>query len=557
MKFHQLVLVVLAVMTLVHASSLVGDYVLDDRDIALNPDFHDFWSLKWFALSDRPVGRMTFAIQFALIGSSPTASHLVNIAIHALAVWGLSCLANLVVRHRFPEWSTAHRQLIIGCGVLLWAIHPLTTATVTYVVQRYESLAAAGMIWSLYFWLRAYTRFDDTVGGESAVTVSDFPNRVDWVVSLALAGFAFGSKQTSAALPLVMLLADRAVLRASWKQSLAHVLGPALLCVPVIYGAFMIVPRLLVRDNNRSTVGYFLRGIDATDYILAQPIVFLRYLKLTIWPSDLVLDYGWIPSEFTSLLWLGALGWLIILGLLVWCWRNSLVVGWVLSWALLTLATTSLIPTQDMIFEHRFYLPLALMTIVIAVAVGTLSFAKAQPRVVLTMTAVAAILLSFGTVMRNLDYVTTLRLAQVDAERQPRNPRAVYRAAAFDDNTTPEQLERGLRKAISLAKERDYFYAGTNYEWRRRLADLLFFSGRAEEAEPWYLEALEENHDKLQEAEVLMSLASIASYKGENVEASRRFEAALALDTRINDQLKQMYQAHLQRVAEGEETQAP
>ena len=56
-----------------------------------------------------------------------------------------------------------------------------------------------------------------------------------------------------------------------------------------------------------------MEGIGPVDYWLTQPMVYLRYLKLLILPSDLVLDYGWIPSDFGSWLWLGALGW----GLLV------------------------------------------------------------------------------------------------------------------------------------------------------------------------------------------------------------------------------------------------
>lgn len=545
-------IVLLTVAAVVHSSSLVGVYVFDDKTVVNDEAFYDFWKFDWWSSKTlrRPIGRTLFAIQFEFLGSSASISHVVNIAIHLVAVAGMFHLLQLILLHRFSELAEGFRRWVAIGATAVWALHPITTTVVTYSIQRFESLAAVGMVWSIYFWIRAYSK---TIDSSSKPTITTSPNWFYWTLSLAAACFAFGSKQTSAGLPFVLMLADRVVLRDSWKASVRQWLGPGLLLIPLAIGASMILPGLF-RSSRTKTVGFQLEGIDAFSYICAQPFVFLRYLKLTIFPSDLVLDYGWIPSDFGGWLWLGAILWIAILGALWVAWLHKPLSAWLASWALMVLATTSLLPTQDVIYEHRYYLPSGMMIAAVFVLVARLRFVgESSKKAFFAAVAVACVLLAFGTVMRNLDYVSALRLAQVDSERQPDNPRALYRVAAFDDDSSQVQLETALRRAIQMSEDRGYWYAGTNYKWRRELADLLYLTGRPTEAAPWYVAALKENHNPLQEAEVIMSLAMIASINGENEIANRLFEKGIAMKTEVTDQLEQAYQAHRRRLKQTQE----
>ena len=151
MKSSQISL--LLVVALVHTSSFFGEYVFDDKTVVWNESFHNFWSFEWIdsRTMKRPVGRTLFAVQFEFLGSSPIVSHCVNIAIHVIAVLGMFRLLDLILRHHFREWDSSRRTLIVTSAALLWGVHPITTSTVTYSIQRYESLAAMGMLWSVFF----------------------------------------------------------------------------------------------------------------------------------------------------------------------------------------------------------------------------------------------------------------------------------------------------------------------------------------------------------------------------------------------------------------------
>ena len=551
MRFRELLLYLSLATGLVHCSSYVGDYVLDDYGIINSPIYDEFWEFKWWSLKIRPVGSIAFATQIATIGRSTFASHSVNIAIHLLVMTGVACVLDLVTRHKASGWNREQRMTFVGGATLLWAVHPFTTTTVTYTVQRYESLAALGMIWSVYFWLAAYTRFAAEEGEPKepvAVSPSSSPRFSFWVASLAAACFAFGAKETSAGLPIMLALADRAVLRESWAQSVRHWLGCALLMMPIVYGAYLRVPGLIRPDDREATAGFFLVGIDSSSYVLSQPIVYLRYLKLLLLPTDLVLDYGWVPSRFSSVLWLGALLWIAILAGVVWCWRRLPIAGWAITAALLTLATTSLVPTTDVIFEHRFYLPSAVIISLAAAAV--VQYVNVTARTFAKGTLAIAVVLGVATLYRNLDFISVVNLIKVDISRQPDNPRTHFLLAGLDESRSKEKFERRVRRAIELSSERGYYYVGALYLYHRSYADFLYVEGRFDEAEPVYKIALEANHNARQESEIMMSLAVIASLAGKDAEASDWFRKAIALETSLQPRIEALYQTHLERLSE-------
>ena len=539
----KLLLGLLAVVAIVHTSSIVGDYVLDDHFIDRDQAFDDFWSFQWFSLTHRPVGKTFFAAQVFFLGDAAWISHVVNVLIHLAAVTGWARLIELILQRTCKTMPAKRRWAIAAAAAILWALHPLTTNVVTYSIQRFESLAAAGMIWSVYFWLRAFS-IDN---GES---VSDSPKAFWWLGSMALAGFAFGSKEISAGLPIILVMCDRYVLRSSWQETYRHLLGPALLLTPIVYAAWKRIPVLMDDQNPFRTVGFNLPGIASLDYVIVQPLVYLQYLRLLLFPSGLVLDYGWVPADFSALYWLGIVGWIAIVGLVVLAWRYVPIVGLAGTTILLILATTSLIPTQDLIFEHRFYLPSAILIAVSLIAICVRFDVRMEEKLSLVVIAVIAILLSFGTIMRNLDYVSELNLARVDLEKQPNNPRGHYNIAVLDETLSKESFRAHLQRAIELSEQRNFFCAGAAYKYRRDMADFHYFDGNLVEARHWYQAALPESNDELQRAEVILSLAMIASASNQIEEANALFEQGISLDTEIKQRIKDLYQVHLQRAAQ-------
>ena len=95
------------------------------------------------SLSGRPVANLTFALNTAASGTGVWSYHATNVLIHVLAAWAL-LLASFVIPSTGQSCTTVGRDSkVLALSVaLLWALHPLGTEAVTYVVQRVESLMA-------------------------------------------------------------------------------------------------------------------------------------------------------------------------------------------------------------------------------------------------------------------------------------------------------------------------------------------------------------------------------------------------------------------------------
>lgn len=561
-------LVVLLWTTAVFGSGITGVFVLDDMVFLENDNFQDFFGFRWLMSAYRPVGNVTLAFNRAFFGDEPTSFHVVNILIHALATACLFSLIRQTLSLKLLAEDRARANWIALVTALLWGLHPLGTSAVTYIVQRYESLASLFMLLTLLCWLQA---FGKSSAEETSKSRGGIPSWLWAVTAIGCAVLAYGSKQMAAGLPLILLLYDRVFITGSWSFLKSRWPWYLLLLLPVAAGLWLVLPAML-DPSPKSTAGFDLPGISSLHYFLTQPYVFLQYLKLTLIPYPQSLDYGWLPFRETAWLVGGGLMWLLLIGLVVWLWIQSRPAAFCLLSALLVLApSSSFLAFQDIIFEHRMYLPLAFlmaaaMTWLFAAGASSTKSdksakpgrsAKAKPPTSevaswkVLLVGGLALFYSVLTVNRNLDYASRETLFAVDLQNNPGNPRAWY---SMQSALPPEQIEtkiRYIRRAIELSEQRDYFYAGTDYKWPRDLADLLYFSGRIAEAKPIYESILDRSYDDLQRAEIHFQLAIIASLEGDNETAEKLFQLALDSPPQLRQHVETVYQEHLRRLQSG------
>jgi hypothetical protein len=162
---------------------------------------------------------------------------------------------------------------IAFAGALLWAVHPLGTTAVTYVIQRAESLAALMMLATTASCIRGMTAADD--GRRSW----DLP--VTAILSI-LAGTA---KETSVAIPFATVLIDRALLSCSWRGTARH--------WPWHFAAaasWTSVTLLFAAGGRGSSAG--INSASPWLYLLTQSRAIWLYLVRIVWPQGLVFDYG-------------------------------------------------------------------------------------------------------------------------------------------------------------------------------------------------------------------------------------------------------------------------
>src|SRR5690606_5271833 len=129
-------------------NSLGGPFVFDDRAAILgNPTIRQLRPISeplpppsgGQSVSGRPLVNLSLAINYRLGGTNPTGYHVFNVLVHTLAALTLFGIVRRTWRS--PDGQRGEAGLLIAAAIaLLWALHPLQTAAVTYVVQRAESM---------------------------------------------------------------------------------------------------------------------------------------------------------------------------------------------------------------------------------------------------------------------------------------------------------------------------------------------------------------------------------------------------------------------------------
>lgn len=353
--------------TLVYLNTLSNPFVFDDTPWVIgNTRIQSLNNVgDMLTATNRPVLELTLALNYALGGEDPAGYHLFNLVIHVLA--GL-VLYGLVRRTLgLPSIGEAYRdnaRWLAGAVALLWLLHPLNTQSVSYMIQRGESLMGLCYLFTLYSFVR-FAIGDGARWGVAAVVAC-------WV--------GVGAKEVMATAPLVVLLYDRTFIASSWREVFAKRWGIYLGLFAMWVPLAMLLTRGLGGED--ASAGMALEGkmLSRWTYLLTQPQVIVEvYLSKALWPSPLVLDYAWVPAIpedtpsgevmrlfLSSVLWQG----LLVVGLVgasVWGVIRHTWWGFVGACFFLVLApTSSMMPIADIAVEHRMYLPLiSVVTVVV------------------------------------------------------------------------------------------------------------------------------------------------------------------------------------------------
>ena len=474
--------IVLAVLA-VYANSLSGAFLLDDQIMLHRPWVQSL--AQWQTLlahSPRPVVDFTFAVNHALGGTGTVGYHMINVAVHlaaALTLFGLvrRTLGTAGLRERFCgsagwiAWSVA----------LIWAVHPVNTQAVTYIVQRAESMMGLFYLLMLYALLRGATA---TSG------------RVLWyLAAIAASWLGMGSKGVMVTAPFVALMYDRAFLSTSMRAVLvARGWVHGLIWVSLL-GLYLtgVAPSVLKTEASaRASVGFAYQEVTPMAYALTQPGVLLHYVKLSLLPIGQCLDYDWpiakgLGSSWPSLLTVG-----VFVAATVLAWRRRPALGFVGLWFFVILApTSSFIPIKDAAFEHRMYLPLvAIVTIVVLlghalirrVPLGGPSPGAVWARYGSVFAAVVAVLLCGVSMARNTVYANRVTIWTDVVHKRPDNNRARSNLGlAYMEERKFAKAESVFREGIRRDPQHTNYYLN--------LSKVLSILGRYEDAQDALKEA--------------------------------------------------------------------
>ncbi len=342
-------------------------------------------------VKSRPIANISFALDYYFQQQlNPVSLHLTNIVIHLLN--GIFLYAFIVLTlTRTPVLKADYARnahLTAAITAVLWAINPLQIQSVTYIVQRMNSLAT--LFYLLAFIAYILARTSTRPGKRYALSG----------LCLLAAILAFGSKENSITLPLFILLYDlfffQHLTLACLKKNM-----PLIVCL-LLFAAGVCFWKFGVHLSDTFRAMYAPRDFTLAERLLTQPRIILFYLSLFFYPHPNRLNLEHDPEISTAILepfsTLPALLLLLlatILPLLLFARHRLLCFA--LLWLLGNLALESSIIPLEMIFEHRMYLP----SMALALLTALLLVRSLSSRTLLPVAVVLTLLLSWGTYERN------------------------------------------------------------------------------------------------------------------------------------------------------------
>jgi protein O-mannosyl-transferase len=352
----------------------------------------------------RPLLNLSFALNYAWSGLEVRSYHVVNLVLHtasALVLFGL--VRRTLLQPRLAPRFAAHALPLAFSVALLWAAHSLNSESVSCISQRTELLVAFFYLLGLY----AIVRVADATTSKAWAGVA--------VISCLL---GMASKEVMATFPLVALLFDRAFLagtfREAWRRRRALYIGFA--------ASWLLLGWLVLRmGGSRGVAAGFGLGVTPWSYALKQCEAIIHYLRLSLWPHPLIVDYGTdVVDNLREVLPQGLLL-LALLALTVYALVRRPMLGFLGAWFFIILGpSSSFIPlVAQTMAEHRMYLPLISVIVVVVFAVHA-----RVPRWTRWLWIAPTVALAAATAQRNEVYRTELGMWQETARQRPSNPRA-------------------------------------------------------------------------------------------------------------------------------------
>jgi tetratricopeptide (TPR) repeat protein len=509
------VLVLLVTGMVVFWNSLDGPFVWDDQtSIVTNPTIQRLWPLsvplsppRDTPVAGRPVVNLSLALNYAYGELHETGYHVWNIAVHiacALVLFGITrrTLAGPTLAQRF---GAVANPTALGAS-MLWMVHPLQSEVVDYVTQRTESMMALFFLLTLYCAIRARRSSTHTVSWQ--------------LLSVLTCALGMASKESMVTAPVVVALYDRTFEFNSWREAFQtrkyFYFGLAATWVEL--GAFLW-------QQPRTTAGFSV-AVSPWTYLLNQVEMIAHYLRLSLWPSPLVLDYG-LPRPLT----LGSVaGHAVVLVPLLVATAVALVrwpaIGFLAATFFITLApTSSVIPIASEVgAERRMYLPATALAVLAAVTIAmAMERASEHParqkrnRLICAAASIAILaLLAVRTVYRNAEYGSPVRLWRTVVDRRPHGRARASLATELITSGNHEEAMVQLREAV-----RDYPDA------RFGLGTELILEGRVEEGMANLRQFIQAQPSNLNRTPARILLGQALANQGKLPEAVDEFRTVL------------------------------
>lgn len=369
----KIVIILLLILT-VYFNTIHSPFHYDDIGVAIKRDIiegslSEFWKKTTDIFIYRLFLLYSFALNYHWGDGNVLSYHVINIIFHFLSSLLIYSILKNILNHNLlfnkhlePHQKSSHLTSIPFLSSLIFAVHPLNTETVTFISSRSSGMVTFFFLLSLYLFIK----------GTSTVY---FPEKANhrraffyYIFSIVAFLTGLGTKETIATLPAIIILYIYYFVNR--EKSLYEFL--------IKFKRYFIavaIPAVAYLAHRQITVGsIFLPQAEEGMHLYGRYYYFLTelkviifyYLKLFLFPINLNVYPMMSPStsifDFMVFISLFIILSLIAFALIINWGRQHIVQNKIFSFSILwffitLLPSSSFIPLNDLIAEHRAYLP--------------------------------------------------------------------------------------------------------------------------------------------------------------------------------------------------------
>ena len=429
--------------------------------------------------SNRPLSNISFALNYYVGEHDVTGYHAVNIIVHlinGILVYFLSLIilkqSSRVSHRKVPPFRTGSIPLMSLFVSLIFIAHPVQTQSVTYIVQRMNSMAAMFYLLSLLLYIKG--RLSRTKSKKWGLFCGCF---LSWMMAL-------GSKEIAGTLPFIILIYEWYFFQdlrwAGFRQNKKYVF--ALIAALVLIGLVYLGKRPFATILG----SYAYRDFTMSERVLTQFRVVVFYISLLLFPHpsrlNLLHFFSISRSLFAPLTTLLSLLFIVgLIGYAVYISKKQRLLSFIILWFFIHLIIESSVIGLEIIFEHRLYLPMFGFALLTVYLLFGLSSIKRPWAVAVSLTMVVS--LGTATYVRNRVWQNETTLWSDVISKNPKSHRAYnnFGTTLNEQGRTDKAIEFYLQ---ALRIKPGYAHAHYN------LGNALVKQGRTDEAIKHYLQAL-------------------------------------------------------------------
>lgn len=434
--FGLFILIVLSLIA--YSNTLYSDYHFDDIRVILEDgiikNFDNFLHTDmWLTVNWRPFALFTFALNYQAHGIDVFGYHVVNIAVHILTM----VLVYIFTAQVFKISNLKSSSITLLIPALVFALHPIQTQSVTYIVQRMTSLSVLFYIGALVSYIEMRLAAEKNLLAKT----SAFALFTGICILLSIL-----SKQIGLSVFIVFMAAEAFLLSRNGNKT---AIVFSLLYATVIFGGIVYV-------TVQGLLPQAYSGISRCDYFVSQLHVLPSYFGLMLTGIGQNIDHFIRPVHtfglgaiFGSVIYLFSL---LVLVLPV----NRIVKFASLFFVATMLVESSFIPIADVFVEHRMYLTIIPLSLVLAYLYSIFQD-KGTIRYHYLSVGVFAVLLTGATWSRNTVWKTPVSLWTDSCDKNSANPRALNNLgqALMEEERFVEAIPL-LHKALGQDPQRLY-----------------------------------------------------------------------------------------------------